>query len=207
MKRHFRFFIALLVGAVMAGLMAFSPLPTELRVLVAANAIFVTYLALMLRFAAMATPEVLRTHAEQTDEGVWMILLLAVLAVAISLTSILLVLGASNDSAPARVLALGSVPLGWAALQVLAGFHYAHLYYQPRRPKTQLGLTFPGTERPGPWDFLYFAFGVGMTAQVADVTTTSTQMRKVVLVHSVGSFFYNTIILALAVNAAVSSAA
>ncbi|WP_426033971.1 DUF1345 domain-containing protein [Cypionkella sp. TWP1-2-1b2] len=206
MKRHYRFFIALLVGAAVAALLQLTALPIELRVLAAANALFVTYLGLMLRFAMNATPEVLRTHAEQTDEGVWTILLLAVLAVAISLTSILLVLSAPNDSAPARVLALGSVPLGWAALQVLAGFHYAHLYYQPRRPKAPACLSFPGSERPGPWDFLYFSFGIGMTAQVADVTTTSTQLRKVVLVHSVGSFFYNTIILALAVNAAVTSA-
>lgn len=205
MKRHFRFFIALLVGAVMAGLMQLTPLPVELRVLASANAIFVTYLALMLQFAAHATPEVLRTHAAQTDEGVWTILVLAILAVGISLTSILLVLSAPNDSAPARLLALGSVPLGWATLQVLAGFHYAHMFYQPRKPNAQACLIFPGSERPGPWDFLYFAFGVGMTAQVADVTTATSQMRKVVLVHSVGSFFYNTIILALAVNAAVSS--
>lgn len=206
MKRHFRFFIALLLGAAVAGLAQLTPLPIELRVLAAANGFFVTYLALMLHFALHATPEVLRSHAEQTDEGVWTILLLAVLAVAISLTSILLVLSAPNDSAPARLLALGSVPLGWAALQVLAGFHYAHMFYQPRQPKAPACLNFPGNERPGPWDFLYFSFGIGMTAQVADVTTASSQMRKVVLVHSIGSFFYNTIILALAVNAAVSSA-
>ena len=29
-------------------------------------------------------------------------------------------------------------------------------------------------------------------------------MRKVVLVHAVGSFFYNTVILALAVNAGLA---
>ena len=206
MRRHFRFFIALLVGAVVAALLQLTALPMELRILAAANALFVIYLALMLHFAATATPDVLRRHAEQTDEGVWTILLLAVLAVSISLTSILLVLGTPNDSVPTRLLALGSVPLGWAALQVLAGFHYAHLYYQPRRTKTAACLSFPGTDHPGPWDFLYFAFGIGMTAQVADVATASTQVRRVVLVHSIGSFFYNTIILALAVNAAVTSA-
>lgn len=206
MQRHFRFFIALLVGAVVAALLQLTALPVELRILAAANALFVTYLALMLHFAITATPEMLRRHAEQTDEGVWTILLLAVLAVSISLTSILLVLSTPNDSAPTRLLALGSVPLGWAALQVLAGFHYAHLYYQPRRSKTTACLNFPGTDHPGPWDFLYFAFGIGMTAQVADVATAATQVRKVVLVHSIGSFFYNTIILALAVNAVVTSA-
>lgn len=206
MQRHFRFFIALAVGAACAAALQLTQLPPELRLLLAANALFVTYLALMLTFASRATPAVLRSHAAQNDEGVWTILLLAVLAVGISLTSILLVLRASDASAPARLLALGSVPLGWATLQVLAGFHYAHMFYQPKRLKAQACLVFPGSEHPGAWDFLYFAFGIGMTAQVADVTTNSSDIRKVVLVHSVGSFFYNTIILALAVNAAVSSA-
>jgi uncharacterized membrane protein len=45
-----------------------------------------------------------------------------------------------------------------------------------------------------------------MTAQVSDVVTTATPMRRMVLAHSVASFFYNTVILALAVNAAVTAA-
>ena len=206
MKRHIRFVLAFVIGAVVALLVQLTPLPFELRVLAAANAFFVSYLGLMLQFAATTSSDELRTHAEQNDAGVVAILLLALAAGAISLTSIILVLSAPTDSTPARLMALGSVPLGWAAVHVLAGFHYAYLFYQPRKAKTPAGLDFPGTEKPDPWDFLYFAFVIGMTAQVSDVTTASAQMRKVVLVHSIGAFFYNTIILALAVNAAVTSA-
>ena len=43
-----------------------------------------------------------------------------------------------------------------------------------------------------------------MTAQVSDVEVTTTAMRKVVLWHSVGSYFFNTVILALAVNAGLA---
>lgn len=43
-----------------------------------------------------------------------------------------------------------------------------------------------------------------MTAQVSDVVTRSSAMRRVVMVHAVAAFFYNAVILALAVNAAVS---
>lgn len=206
MKRHARFVLAFVIGAVVALLVQLTPLPFELRVLAAANAFFVSYLGLMLHFAATTSSDELRTHVEQNDAGVAAILVLAVAAAAISLTSIIMVLTAPTDSTPARLIALASVPLGWAAVHVLAGFHYAHLFYQPRKAKTSAGLDFPGTEKPAPWDFLYLAFVIGMTAQVSDVTTSSAQMRKVVLVHSIGAFFYNTIILALAVNAAVTSA-
>jgi uncharacterized membrane protein len=207
MKRHKRFLLAFALGALVVVLAQLLTLSIELRILAGANAFFASYLAMMFHFAHAAAPEDLRSHAEQTDEGVWLILLLAGVAVAASLTAIVLVLnGPGGGGTTGRLLSLASAPLGWAAIQTLAGFHYAHMFYQPPGPKTQGGLTFPGTQHPGPWDFLYFAFGVGMTAQVSDVVANSTRMRKVVLAHAVSSYFYNTIILALAVNAAMTAA-
>ena len=44
---------------------------------------------------------------------------------------------------------------------------------------------------------------IGMTAQVPDVAVTSTAMRKLITAHAIGSFFLNTGILALAVNATI----
>jgi len=66
------------------------------------------------------------------------------------------------------------------------------------------GLYFPGGKRPEGCDFLYFATVRGMTEQTADTAVTSSQMRLVVLVHSVLTFFFNTVIGAAAVNLAVS---
>jgi uncharacterized membrane protein len=45
-----------------------------------------------------------------------------------------------------------------------------------------------------------------MTAQVADVQTKTTGMRKLVLAHGIVAFFFNTAILALGVNLAASLA-
>jgi uncharacterized membrane protein len=42
-----------------------------------------------------------------------------------------------------------------------------------------------------------------MTAQVSDVTVHASEMRRLVLAHSIVAFLYNTILLALAVNIAV----
>jgi uncharacterized membrane protein len=102
-------------------------------------------------------------------------------------------------------LAVASVPLGWLVLHTLMAFHYANLCYAPG-PEGGSGLGFPRTPEPGPWDFLYFAFVIGIAAQVSDVTVRSTGMRRVVLAHSVASFFYNAVILALVVNAVLTYA-
>ena len=42
-----------------------------------------------------------------------------------------------------------------------------------------------------------------MTAQVSDVQVLTIAMRRLTLAHGVASFYYNTVILALAVNLAV----
>ena len=45
-----------------------------------------------------------------------------------------------------------------------------------------------------------------MTAQTSDVTITRTPMRKLNLLHAVVSFFFNTVLVAAAVNVAVTLA-
>ncbi|MCB6178437.1 DUF1345 domain-containing protein [Rhodobacter sp. Har01] len=198
--RHGRFLAAFAAGAVAgAGLWA-AGLPAATGALVAANAFFAIYLALMAHLALATGPAELRRHAEADDEGLALITLLALFAIATSLVAILIVLNQAGGAGPvASALALAAVPLGWAMVHTLAAFRYAHLFYGTRSH----GMAFPGTETPGPSDFLYTAFTIGMTAQVSDVAVTTAPMRRAVLAHSVLSFFYNTVILALAVNAAL----
>jgi uncharacterized membrane protein len=50
------------------------------------------------------------------------------------------------------------------------------------------------------------AFVIGMTAQTSDVAITTTAMRRVNLMHAIVSFFFNTVLVAAAVNAAVQLA-
>lgn len=205
MSRHGRFFLAFGIGAALTGVSLLGQMSVALHALIGANGFFVTYLALMLRYARDTGPEELRRHGEVADEGVALILLLTVAAVALSLTAILLVLTSATGSGVAeKAAALLAVPLGWSMVQTMAGFHYAHRYYRRDEDGIREGLLFPGNQDPGPWDFLYFSYGIGMTAQVADVAVTTTSMRREVLAHSVTAFFYNTVLLALAVNAAVS---
>jgi uncharacterized membrane protein len=193
------FCLGLCAGLAAWGL-SFSPV---FALLAGADLLFLTYLVLTLRFIRRTGPDDLRRHAEDDDEGVALILLLAGLAVLVSVAAIFLVLNADESSLGARLAALVSLPLGWATVHTLVAFHYAYLHY--RSEDQGEGFDFPGKGDPEPLDFLYASFTIGMTAQVSDVEVTTRPLRRAVLVHGVASFFYNTGILALAVNAAVTA--
>ncbi len=193
--RHRRFLAAFLLGLLIgcaAYLLGVAPLRAAL---LAANSFFLAYLAMIAIFVSRLTPEALRRHAELSDEGVPLIAALALGSVALSLTAIGYAL--SQDNAVDAALAVASVPLGWLTLHVLAAFHYAALWYQGNAR----GLAFPGTKTPDAWDFMYFSLTIGMTAQVSDVVVERASLRRLVLAHGVVSFFYNTVIVALSVNA------
>lgn len=199
--RHGRFLIAFALGLA-AGLAAWLLSVTPVfALLVAVDAFFLIYLVLTARILGSTSAGDLRRHAAEDDEGVALILGLALVAVVVSITAIFLVVNAEANTWAARLAALASLPLGWATIHVLAGFHYAHLHYKGPAP----GFRFPGKDDPDAWDFLYASFTIGMTAQVSDIEVTTREMRRAVLVHGVASFFYNTGILALAVNAAVTA--
>ncbi len=56
------------------------------------------------------------------------------------------------------------------------------------------------------WDFVYFSFVIGITAQVSDVGITD-NLRRTATVHGIISFMFNTALLALMVNIAASAIA
>jgi len=216
-RHHGRFYLAAIAG-IAIWLAAWS-LPWPLPSLAGGDTFFLTYLALMTRFALRTTPEDLRRRASVEDEGMPLIVALALAAIVFSLVAIFSLLNRDGTPEPAELsLAVASVPLGWLMLHTIAAFHYAHRFYATAdddpspptdatpRDRDAGGLNFPGEGDPGAWDFLYFSFVIGMTAQVSDVVVERSDLRVLVLVHGVASFFYNTVLLALAVNVAVTLA-
>jgi len=157
------------------------------------------------------TPTELRNNAAAADdEGIVFITAITLAAICFSLVSIFRLVNAPvKPDAFHLALALTAAPLAWLVLHTNAAFHYAHAYYvDPDGIGTGLpergGLKFPGTSSPGMSEFIYFAFVIGMTAQVSDVKVESTWMRKRALAHSVASFFFNTVLIAMAVNVVVA---
>jgi uncharacterized membrane protein len=207
---HHRWFYIALILAGCAWLIANLVAP-RIRLFVAIDTFYLSYLLLMGLLVSHATPDELRRRAAIDDEGIFFIAGITVVAVCFSLVSLFELLNQSDKPDALRlVLSIASAPLAWAVLHTIAAFHYGHRYYADLDPGPTVtdagGLKFPDTPEPAVWDFLYYSFVVGMTAQVSDVIVTSTTMRRLTLVHGVISFFLNTVLIAVAVNVVVALA-
>lgn len=167
-------------------------------------------LYLVLAFSLMARSDVhrLKRRAANQDEGSLAILFLVVAAAIASLGAIFAELGTVNGAARTSaqlLLATATVVMSWAFIHSIFALHYAHEFYGEGRDRKIGGMTFPDDPEPDYWDFTYFAFTIGMCAQVSDVTVSSKSIRRTVLLHSVISFLFNAALLALTVNIAASA--
>lgn len=203
---HHRFYAGAL--AAIAAFLLLGGQRFEIRSLAAGDAFFIVYLGLLALFAATSTPDSTMRHSRAQDEGLSLIALLTLAAVGFSLTAIVTVIrSAERLDDMSLVIAVISVPLGWATVHASLALHYARLYYAADEDGgSREGLEFPCDEEPDVWDFLYFSFVLGMTAQTSDVEISGRRMRRSVLAHSVVSYFYNAVIIALTVNVAVQIA-
>ena len=167
----------------------------------------VIYIAGALGNVVRATEQDIRERATLLDEGAGTVLFMTVAAAVASVVAIVAHLAQARESSHATAaafLSMATIALSWAFIHLVFAFHYAHEYYGSADDKASPCFTFPGDKKPLYWDFIYFSFVIGMTAQVSDVTTATTEARKLVLTHSIVSFFFNTAILALGVNLAAS---
>ncbi len=201
-----RFYLALLIGA--AAFAAARHLPSPLPESIAGDAFFASFLAMSWWLIFRMTDDDLKARAADEDEGALIVTLITLAAIAYASYAVFAALHQKNlPGAAALILALAGAPLGWFMLHTVNALRYAHLYYNGADAKGWTPpIRFPDCEEPGPWDFVYFAFVVGMTAQVSDTLVQTTAMRRTALAHGVVSFFFNTVLIAMAVNAAVTIA-
>ena len=204
MRVRWRLFLAIILSVVL-----FLLLPPDWRLI---NRILTgwdvgvgVYLLLAIELAMSTDTSHIRGRCHFYDEGRIAIPVLTVIAALASMGAIFLQL----SSAPVHhrflnlLFAMGTILLSWSFIQVMFAFHYAHEFYAEHRGAAG-GLGFPGREAPDYWDFLYFAFVIGMTEQVSDVTVRSKLMRRTVLAHGLLSFVFNFALLALTINLAAS---
>jgi uncharacterized membrane protein len=147
----------------------------------------------------------IRRDAILQDDGRFLILLVTAMGAFASMGAIVFELGSSHRGAYELTLATVTIVLSWAAVHTTFALHYAHDYYRRAKPG---GLQFPsGDERDHAdyWDFVYFSFVIGMTAQVSDVGITDKTIRRTATAHGIISFVFNTALVALMVNIAASA--
>ncbi len=100
------------------------------------------------------------------------------------------------------VLVVGTLLMAWLFSNFVYALHYAHLFYSPLKDGTgdAAGIDFPGDDAPDYWDFIYFAFTLGMTFQTSDVEVSSQRIRRIVILHCLAAFVFNIGILAFTIN-------
>jgi uncharacterized membrane protein len=101
--------------------------------------------------------------------------------------------GATALDAQLRMLSIASVVTGWCMVHLSFAQAYA------LRAVRSGGFAFPGDPPSGYIDFCYLALSVGTTFGTTDVTTTTTQARRLLMVHQVLAFVFNAVILTLAI--------
>ncbi len=106
--------------------------------------------------------------------------------------------GAMGDVLAAATVA--TVLLSWALIHTLYALHYARLYYADEDG----GIDFPGDDPPDYRDFAYVAFTIGMTYQVSDTDIDSKLVRRSLFGHSLLSYLFGTVIIAVTINLVAS---
>jgi uncharacterized membrane protein len=184
-------------------------LPLAGRTVAAWDAFALASLALIWCVISTADAGHTRAIAARESPGRAVAFGLVPVAVACSLSAVGLLLstGMMPTLPPSlRALHVGLAVTGevsaWLLLHTVFTLRYAHLYYDAG-PEPG-GLTFPlGSPRPAYFDFAYYAFVVGMTAQTADVSITSPVLRRATLLHGLLSFGFNTAVVAVSISGLV----
>lgn len=147
-------------------------------------------------------PDVMRRNAAANDANRGLMLLLTGIVSLVVLVAVgMAVAQHGGPDTGAILLLLSTLLLAWLFSNLVYAMHYAHIFYlSDDAGKDSGGIDFPGTPEPAYWDFLYFAYTLGMTFQTSDVDVTTPGVRRVVLFHCLAAFIFNLGILAFTIN-------
>ena len=168
---------------------------------------------LIVAFAQMAAEwdgETMSRRAADLDQGRTVVLLACVLGVLACIAAVIAELISPGEpfarNAGARLAVVAAtLALSWTFIHTTFATHYAHDFYTQDGGERRAGLLFPGEAKdPGYWDFIHFSFVIGVANQTADVQIASPAVRRLVTWHGIVAFLFNTVILALSINATAS---
>jgi uncharacterized membrane protein len=111
-------------------------------------------------------------------------------------------LAARGSPPPATIaLVIGTLALSWLFANTVYALHYAHIFYRKNEDSGDTaGLDFPKCDEPDYWDFIYFAFTLGMTFQTSDVSIEDRKLRRTVTLHCLAAFVFNLGVVAFTIN-------
>lgn len=144
----------------------------------------------------------MRLSARRNDANRVLLLLITGAVMLVILVAIASILMQRGDHHPNMLaLVVGTLALSWVFSNTIYALHYAHMFYtEASHGGDSGGFEFPGTKEPDYWDFIYFAFCLGMTFQTSDVTVTSGRARRAVTLHCLEAFVFNLGVIAFTIN-------
>lgn len=193
-------FLAFLVVLAVATLIATRLLPSlYLSFMAGFDVAAVVFLAASVSLLSTREASVIRDHAIANDANKTLLLIITGLVTAVLFASIASETVGQKPEPLTKSLVIATLVLAWLFSNTLYAIHYAHLAYI-KPDADDAGLEFPGTKQPVYWDFVYFAYTLGMTFQTSDVTITDECIRRVVTVHCFAAFVFNIGVLAFTIN-------
>lgn len=205
-RKRYRFMICAVIFIVLAIALSLAGTRLDRSVLLAFDIAAILFLAATGVMFSRSDGKSMRSRAREEDEGYWGFLLSSAAVATVALVALALELHASKHAGGLEIaLAVASVVVAWLFMNTIFALHYAHEFYGHGGAK-HAGLDFPGRSDPDYWDFVYFAFVIGMTFQVSDVQISARMIRHVALTHSVIAFFFNVIVIAVSVNIVAGNA-
>lgn len=143
----------------------------------------------------------MRIAACRNDANRPILLLITGVVMVVILTTIFSELLEKQAAHGGRIVPIvATLAFAWLFSNWIYALHYAHLYYREGVAGDCGGLIYPDTGEPDYWDFIYFAFCLGMTFQTSDVTILTGEFRRAVTVHCLAAFVFNLGVLAFTIN-------
>ena len=180
------------------------------RLMVAWDAFSLCMIGISLGIMFTICPKQIRVLASHEDSSRAVSFVILMVAIMGSLLGVLLLLGNRHGWLLSKwmetLIYITGVSASWILLHIMFTFRYAHLFYgkhEFHHQDVSGGLEVPGEKCPDYLDFAYFSFVIGMTFQVSDIQITSRMIRRMVLLHGLLSFLFNTVIVALTINVVV----
>jgi uncharacterized membrane protein len=201
-RYHPRFWISVIVGTAIFFCL---PAPWSIisRILVCWNCGVGLLLGLIYSWMTRLSAERICSEYIEEDESAQFILTVVVVAALLSVVAIVEPLATLKQVAGMQRLAhiaLAALTLvsSWLLVPTMFTTHYADMFYSVA--ENDRPLAFPKTPMPVFWDFAYFSFTIAAACQTADVATNNRSIRRVVIAHTLVSFFFNASILGFAIN-------
>ena len=193
-----RFLVFLAVGAVGFPLADAYLDTTPLAAMVAFDVAAIIFLLVCFPLLWVNDPKVIETHAAKNDANRTFLLAVTGIVMLVLLFAIAAETVGHPPQPFTRALIIVTLAVAWLFSNTVYAFHYAHLAYIDEEHCS--GISFPGTDEPIYSDFVYFAFGLGMTFQTSDVQISNQHIRKIVTMHTLAAFVFNIGVLAFTIN-------